>query len=156
MLKSKVIVVFKAFSTEEIKKFRNFVHSPFHNTNRNVIKLFEIIKKHYPNFEASQLAKENLFKKLYPGKKYSDIVMRILISDMLKLEEQFLAYQKYEKEYLTEKRYLLEELEERKLESLFKRHIKEAEEYLNAEGSFNYSYFLHRFDIESAKVNYSS
>lgn len=154
MLKSKVIVVLKTFSADEIKSFRNYLRSPIHNTNKKVIKLYELIKKHHPGLDSTNIQKELLYKKLYPGKKYSDIVMRILISDLLRLSEEFLAYQRYSKEFFAEKSFLLEELKERKLESLFYRHIKESEQYLDKDGTMNYSYFLNRFNIESAKVNY--
>ncbi len=154
MLKSKVIEVLKTFSQAEIKSFRNYINSPFHNSNRKVLKLYELIRKHYPELNSKQLEKETLFKKLYPAKKYSDIVMRILISDMLRLAEEFLAYQGYSKEFLAEKKFLLEELEERNLGTLFNRHIKEAEQYLEKEVIMNNSYFLERFEIESRKVNF--
>jgi hypothetical protein len=52
MEKSKVIDIFRTFSPDELKRFRDFVHSPFHNKNKNVIRLFEILKKYYPDFES--------------------------------------------------------------------------------------------------------
>jgi hypothetical protein len=154
MLKSKVIEIFGTFSPAEMKSFYNYINSPFHNSNKKVIKLYELIKKHYPELSSAGLEKETLFKKLYPGKEYSDIVMRILISDMLRLSEEFLAYQKYSGDYLAEKKYLLEELKERKLVTLFNRHIKEAELHLGKEGTINNTYFLQRFNIEAAQVNF--
>ncbi len=45
MQKSKFIDIIKTFSKEELRQFRDFLHSPFHNTNKNVIKIFELIRK---------------------------------------------------------------------------------------------------------------
>lgn len=154
VLKSKVIEILKTFSAEEIKEFRSYLHSPFHNSNKKVIKLYDLIRKFHPEFNSKNIQKEYLFSRLYPSKKYSDIVMRILISDMLKLLEEFLAYIRYSNDPITEKKYLLKELEQRKLVTLFNRHIRESEQLLEKEGSINNFYFLNRFDIESAKFDY--
>lgn len=154
MLKSKVIEILRTFSPEELKGFRNYIISPFHNRNRNVIKLFELARKYAPGYDSPGLLKDKLFKKLYPGKKYSDIVMRILLSDLLRLAEEFLAYTRYTKEPFAEEKYLLEELTERNLDSLFNKHIKESEELMKTGGNINDSYFLKGFDIETAKVDF--
>jgi hypothetical protein len=154
MLKSKIAEVLRTFSTEEHKSFRNYIISPFHNSNKNVIKLFELARKYSPEYDSPCLLKENLFMKLYPGKKYSDIVMRILLSDLLRLSEEFLAYIRYSKEPFAEEKYLLEELTVRKLESLFNKHIKESEELMKTGGNIDDSYFLKRFYIEAAKVDF--
>ena len=154
MLKSKFIDIVKTFSKEELKQFRDFLRSPFHNTNQNVVKLFDIMRKHAPEFDSVSLEKENLFKKLYPGKKYNDTVMRILSSDLLSLAEEFITYLRFRRNPFTEKKFLLEELKERKAEGLFNKHMKEAEALLNKEGSIDETYFLNRWEIETAKVNF--
>lgn len=154
MLKSKFIDIIKTFSKEELKQFRDFLRSPFHNTNKNVIKVYELIKKCPPGFDTPVLEKEKLFHKIYPGKKYNDTVMRILSSDLLSLAEEFLSYMRYLNNPFTQKKYLMEELQERKLEALFNKHIKEAEGFFSKEGSINETYFLNLYEIEEAKVNF--
>lgn len=153
MVKSRVIDIFKTFSANEIKGFRNFINSPIHNSNKKVIKLYDLIRIHYPEFNSEKIQKEILFKKLYPAKKYSDIVMRILISDMLSLAEEFLAYTGFTKDFIAGKKYLLKELDQRKLDKLFTSNIKETEQDLEKEGIINSAYFLNRFDIESARYD---
>jgi hypothetical protein len=154
MLKSKFIDVLRTFKPEELKKFRLFVISPFHNKNRNAVKLFDLIRKFYPEFSSPLLEKEKLFKKLYPGKKYSDIVMRILLSDLLKLSEEFLAYNSFISSGFNEDKFLLGELQNRKLDTLFTKHLRELEEKLGKEGIIDSGYFYDKFQMESAKVNF--
>src|SRR4030095_12419291 len=154
MLKSKAAEILRTFTNEELKSFRNYIVSPFHNTNKNVIKLFEIARNFAPEYDSPGLHKENLFKKLYPGKKYSDIVMRILLSDLLRLAEEFLAYTGYIKEPFAEEKYLLSELTNRKLDSLYNKHIKVSEQIMITDGSINEVYFLNKFDLESLKVSF--
>lgn len=134
MEKSKVIKIFKTFSGEEFKSFKDFVRSPFHNKNKNVIRLFDILKKQYPDFKSGTIAKEKIFSKLFPGKKYNDVVIRILISDLLKLSESFLSYTEFQKSHLTSLKFLLNELKERNLDSLYVSNLITAENLLNAPG----------------------
>ena len=54
-------------SVRELKRFEEFVLSPFHNKNENVIKLLEAIRKFYPEFEESHLQWEKIFKKVVPN-----------------------------------------------------------------------------------------
>jgi hypothetical protein len=154
MIKSKVFDILKTFSSDEIKGFREFVHSPFHNRNKKVMILYEIIKKHAPDFEHERLKKENLYRYLYPGKPYNDVVMRILISDLLKLEEEYLAYLCYRKNGFNEKKFLLEELKNRKLDPLFKKNLREAEEILCREGTICSDYFYELQCLRNLSVDY--
>lgn len=154
MLKSKFIDILKTFRPEELKKFRLFVTSPFHNKNMNAVKLFDLIRKFYPHFDAPLFEKEKLFKKLYPGKKYSDIVMRILLSDLLKLSEEFLAYNSFVSSGINEDKFLLGELQNRKLDTLFTKHLRELKEKFSKAGMIDSHYFYDLFQLEGAKVNF--
>ncbi len=163
MLKSKFLDIVKTFSPEELKGFRNFVRSPFHNSNKNVIRVTEIVKKYFPEFKDEHLLKENIFMKIYPGKMYNDTVMRILLSDLLKLAEEYLACINLKKNPLEEKKLLLNELDERRIQVLFNMNMKSANEMLgenNQESlrndSFNsidIKYFLDRFEFESLLID---
>ncbi len=152
MLKSKFLDIVKTFSTEEFREFRNFVRSPFHNTNKNVIKITEILNKYFPDLENVNLQKEKLFDKIYPGKKYNDTVMRILLSDLLKLAEEYLAYYNFVTNPIEEKKFLLHELDKRKLNSLFRHHLKIASEELN-KNFIDPTHFADLFELQSIKID---
>src|SRR5258706_2367891 len=154
MLKSKFFEILRSFTRDEIKEFNDFVRSPFHNSNKNVIKLFEFVKKAYPEFSSEILSKEKLFKRLYPGKKYNDTVMRILSSDLLSLSEEYIAYSRYSKRAFDKTKFLLEELKERKLWSLFTKHEREAGNILNNSGISIENYFLNNYHRESSKIDF--
>ena len=95
MIKSSLIEAFKTFSPKEIKEFAEFVSSPFFNKNINVIKLFELIRKNYPEFESAKIEKEKIFSKLFPGKPYKDSTLRLLMYYLYELVEKFLAYNRF-------------------------------------------------------------
>ena len=155
MVNSKFIDIIKTFSQAELKQFRDFLRSPFHNTNKNVIKLFEILRKCANEYNSPQLKKENLFKKLYPGKKYNDVVMRILISDSLRLSEEFLAYSRFISEPMEEKILLLKQFSERNLNSLFDTTLRRSELKLSGSNISSELYFLNNMFIERQKTEHN-
>ena len=90
MLKSSVLKIIQTFSSKEITEFNDFLKSPYHNKKTGVVKLYNEIKKYYPDF-----TNEKLWSKLYPGKKYGYGVMKNLINDFTKLAEEFIKFQDY-------------------------------------------------------------
>ena len=130
MIKSVFFDIIKTFSAAELKQFRDFLHSPFHNTNKNVIRLYEYLRKFSPDFNREKsrklLTKEKIFKKIFPGKKYNDIVLRILLSDLIKLSEEFLTYQGLKNNTFDEYKLLMQELNIKGIDNLYKRIYKEA------------------------------
>lgn len=95
MHKSTVIEILKGFSEEDITQFTDFVNSPFFNKNKSVSKMFVEMKKHYPGFETDNLKKENIWKKIYPGKTFNYGVMKNLIYELTKLLEEYLTIQPF-------------------------------------------------------------
>ena len=147
MLKSKVIDIFRSFSPDELKRFRDFLRSPYHNTNKNVIRLFDIMRKHAPDYANENLDKAKMYCMLFPGKLYNDIVMRILISDLMQLGQDFLVEMNLERDAVDRKKHLLNELLDRKIDKLFLKTYNEADAMMESY-SIDDTYFKHRFDIE--------
>jgi len=153
MLKSKFIDVIRTFSKDELKEFRDFVYSPFHNSNKNVIKIFELIKKHSPDYTTDLIDKEKLFNKIYPGKKYNDTVIRILLSDLLRLSEEYLALKRARKYRFGDNLSLLEELRDRGLDSLYHTNYKDTLNILSEIDDTRTKYFS-IFELEVVNVDF--
>ncbi|HEX2788602.1 MAG TPA: hypothetical protein VHP32_11955 [Ignavibacteria bacterium] len=107
MHKSSVIEIIKHFSEEELTRFNDFVNSPYYNKNKSVRKLYAEIKKHSKIFESENLKKENIWKKIYPGKNFNYGVMKNLIHELTKLLEQFIVVEYSAKDELTYIRNLI-------------------------------------------------
>jgi hypothetical protein len=151
LINSILFDIIGTFSPAELKRFRDFLRSPFHNTNKNVIKLFEYFKKFSPDFGSDKakkfLTKEKVFKKIYPGKKFNDIVLRILLSDLIKLSEEFLTYQGLRKNTFDEYKFLLQELNEKGIDNLYRRIYKEAYKLIEQHDDLRIKY-LKLFEYE--------
>ena len=57
MVKSKVLQLLKTLTPQEFKKYGLFIGSPYFNKENVQIKIYELLKKHYPAFDSPVLAK---------------------------------------------------------------------------------------------------
>lgn len=153
MLRSKFIDIVKTFSKSELKSFREFLASPYFNSNKNVIRLYEFIRKFAPDFSSDLLTKELLYKKLYPGKKYNDTVMRILLSDLLKLAEEFVAAEISNSEDYSKGLLLMNEFMNRGLDNLYQSSYKDLKHYINSMEDRRSAYF-NNYELELYNVDF--
>jgi hypothetical protein len=98
MLQSRLIVLLRSFSKAEFKRFGAFLSSPYHNQSENMIKMFKLLEPHQPMFESKKLEKEKLYPAMYGNRKYNDLTIRKLISEMFKLAKEFLSYEELRKD----------------------------------------------------------
>src|SRR5260221_6925588 len=92
MIKSKALDLLGKFNKAELNDFEKFLNSPFHNIYETVVKTFTDIKKFYPDFNNEKLNYKYLFERLYKNKKYSEALIRNILSDLLKSGEDYLAH----------------------------------------------------------------
>lgn len=91
MIKNKAFQVLVSLTPAEKKAFELFISSPYYNTNKAVIKLFEYLKKNINKNSAAEISEEDVFRKIYPGKNYNYGIMKNLLSELFGLCEKFLA-----------------------------------------------------------------
>ncbi|MEO8209098.1 MAG: hypothetical protein ABI840_00945 [bacterium] len=94
MKKSNLIQIISNLDEQEFKKFGKFIDSPYFNTNKKLNEFYKILVNYYPEFDALELSKENIFRKLYKQDKVVMGTMYYLISEMEKLLEKFLSIEK--------------------------------------------------------------
>ena len=155
MISSKAIELLKSFSEAEFKEFGLFAASPYFNRENVQIKFYEILKKHYPHFSSRTFTKEQVYKKLYPGKTFSDGVMRNILSKTLELAENFISIQHFQKNEFTYSYTLMRELSKRKAEKLFLKAERLASSTLEKTGAKDEQYFYNKFLLNNEKRNFS-
>lgn len=156
MIKSKIFDVLKEFSKDELKKFGEYLHSPFFNKRKVITDLFEVYKKYYPDFSDRNLTKEKAFNKIFPGKKYNDEIFRNLNSILLKFAEEFLAFVNYSSNTLTVKKHLLYEINHRNLLTIFEKNFDESRKISEATQTRDLNYFYNEYDLFHQKDLYNS
>lgn len=123
MLNSKVIDILKTFSIEELKRFGEFLNSPYHNKNKKAILLFELLSKYHADYDNKNLTKEKLYAGIFTNvtKEFNDASIRNLLSDLTVLAERYLSIMRFEKDRFEFTEKVLRELSERKLTGLFEK-----------------------------------
>jgi len=152
MIKSKLFVILKSLSQPELNRFGKFLNSPFFNESSVLIKLFKEYRKYYPDFEDLDIRK--IFKDAFPSKDFNEALLRNYNSDLLKLGEDFLIQVNLNRE-ATLKPLLLNELNHRKLYSLFESSYKNAFEELGRSPYRDSDYFRSRYKLLTEKYQYS-
>ena len=127
---SKFVRLIKALTEEEVKSFEIWLSSPWCNTNKNIIRLFDVLKKHAPQFDSEKLTKEKLFKKILPNGKFSDRRMNNLLSEGYLVLEQFVIFQNLKNNQHLRKDILTQEFQKRDLEDWFFKNVRKQVSYL--------------------------
>ena len=128
MKDSQLAEALRALSEAEFKEFGKFVSSPYFNNRDEIIRFYNTLKKYYPGFDSENFTKENLFLKVYKTKKYSDVLMRKLISLMINLVLEYLRISHNKHSVLENDVKLLEILRVRKMLNLYTRKQKKVVE----------------------------
>lgn len=147
-----VLSLLKSLNKDEINEFKDFIHSPFFNKNKNLISLYGILKNYVSN-DSLNLTKEEIFTKLYPGKKYNYGIMNNLLYELNKLGEKYLEYKRMSKFKIDRQIYAMSEMFSRGLTIALERNIRETEKLMEKE-SKNDGYFYDRLNFDTLKNNY--
>lgn len=95
MLSKDTIEILKQLDKKELKRFGDFVKSPYHNSVSALEKIFEFVQKEHPHFSSVSKNYPKLFKKIYPKEEYQEKGkekrMRNLGSEFSNLLKEFIA-----------------------------------------------------------------
>lgn len=103
MNNSKLLNVLRKLSTRVQHRFYEYVCTPFFNKHQPTILLLEFLMQHAPDFDLDKIKKEVVFRCIYPQKKFSEIQLNYVVSKLLNLLSEFLAYQEYETQVFQKK-----------------------------------------------------
>ena len=169
MNSSSLILLLKNFDKQQLKELSSFVKSPYFNTNKALVSLFEYIRKLNPEFAAEKLEKKYVYKKIFGKTEFNDGFFRVLMSNLQNLAEEYLSLKGYQKETLLKKKFLLDQLmmlpDSKKLaEKILKEGLKEADsikpdgpdDYLGKYHMSFYRKYLYSTNFSASKDNMPS
>lgn len=148
MQKSILIEILSKLSSKELKEFGEYVRSPFFNKNESVIKLFDYLRKQYPDFAEDKVQKNFIYNKIFPSIEYNDGFIRTLMFELTALAENYLSYTDYKHSYFIDKQFLLYELNNRQLDRLFEKNMKIVSKKLNELEIKDTDYFYNKYTID--------
>ncbi|MEM8900120.1 MAG: hypothetical protein AAGC85_18540, partial [Bacteroidota bacterium] len=149
MRNSRIIRLVRLLSAAELRKFVQFVESPFFNQNEKLLKMARIIHESAPDFGEASLKKERVFKLIYgEAAVYEEQKIHDLVSLLHRLFEKYLTIQQIEKDPITQNRYLLTALADRNEGDHFKRVYKSTLKKLGQKKHEIPMYHLQEFLLE--------
>lgn len=158
MLTTKPVEIFLTLSPAEKKEMSAFVRSPYFNTNKNLIKLFDLVKKNQKKIESGKLGEEVAYFEMFPGKNYNYGIMKNLLSALASLFEEFLTINSIRTKPLNRFRkqvLLADEYDNRGLDRHFEKTINNVSGEIQHEPMDNY-YYHDRGLIEESKYFFCS
>ena len=124
MHSSQIVAILKTFSKKDIREFKKWLNSPFHNKREDVIILFKYLTKNEHLLKPEHLSKENVFKVIFPGENYDDAKIRQTIFFLLKNIEAYLSYNAWNNNPLSVEIALARTFRSRDLIKPFERSLK--------------------------------
>ncbi len=154
MENSKLIRLLKSLNQQEIRQFGDFICSPAFNKKEILIKIFDELRKYYPEFQAEKLIAEEFFAKVFAGEEYDYFKLKNSMSDLFLLGKEFLSFSKYKKDERMREKYLLEELRLRNLNSFFEQTMKAANLRNESSGIKDEQYLNHKLNLTMEQLSF--
>jgi hypothetical protein len=150
---SQLIQLTKSLSKRDFRELRKVVRSPYFNQREDVIQLYDYIEKVF-NEKLPDFSKEKAFKKLFPNKKYDDVLMRQLMSYLLKVIEKYLITEGILQDDLESQLQLTHALRFRNADKLFEKQLTQFSESIDNQGFKNAKYHYMKFRMRLEDYTY--
>lgn len=92
------VQLLKLLKESEPREFLKWLQSPWCNRNQKLVPLYQILRKHSPQFSSIKLTKQSIFSELYVGQTYNDKIMRNLLGELSSQIRQFLVIKQLRKD----------------------------------------------------------
>lgn len=141
MNNTRLIKLLKRLSPSEMRKFVSFVESPCQNQNHRLVKLVDFLYKTYPSFDSKNLNKPFLFQLMFDNEPVSEQKVHDQMSALLRLLEDFLAYEEWRTDSVNKSIYLLKALHKKSAQEHFYRVSRKEQQDLGRSTYRNSDYY---------------
>jgi len=144
----KLIKILKTFSKTEIKEFKKFLSSPYHNEGRNYVSFYSEIIKYYPDFNEIKFSMETVSKNINNPE-----TLHFAMSHLTKLAYHFLYLEQKKNDKLNEYIDLSNILRKRGFDKYALSLCEEAEkELLKKKSDRDYYYNSFKLNIQKSII----
>jgi len=152
ILEHDLVIILRSFSESELKKFGDFLSSPYFSYRPSLKKAYNELIKFHPLYTHVSLTKEYLYQKVFPKKKINNDTMRVLLSLLHDAAVKFLAYENISKD-ININFNLFKELKERNLISQYSNQVYKISNNIESKEEIDSDYFMLKFKL-AAELNY--
>ncbi len=156
MHKSKLIKLFRGLSRSELLEFGRYLKTPFFNRDKNLLILYNYIKKYHPKLDSEKLDKEHFIKKITGEKDTKTRKIHDWMSDLSSKLEDYLILIETRKKSYTRDFLLLDAMKERKIDELFFRNVKNIGNKLDNSVERDMFYYFYQWQLKHEAFFYSS
>jgi hypothetical protein len=154
MFSDKLVRLVAEIPFSEWKRIRDYLSSPFFNTNGDYLALFKVITSFIDRDvgEASEPVlppKEKIWRKLFGSSRFDDEKLRRISSGLTQHIMHFLALREFERNPFAEAVYTAYAVNHPHLRKHFRGVVRQADKLFEKEDLRNANYHLHRFLLES-------
>jgi hypothetical protein len=155
MTNSLLLGLLTTFTKKEWRELDRFIRSPFFNTRTEVISFFEGLTEGWW-WTGIEPDKQKLFKRVYGKEPFSDQKVRLLMSDLLRLAEQYLVCRDLTDDEVKSKTTLSKIYRLRGLPKHFRRSLKQANQEQNKSPRRNADYYRDAYEIQLEQYRYDA
>ncbi|MBK8553573.1 MAG: hypothetical protein IPL53_21940 [Ignavibacteria bacterium] len=120
-----MIEYIRNLTKEEFYYLELAVNSPYFTTNKNIVRLFNYLKKIYPDISEEDLSKENISLNVFMSKKVNEVNFRKLVSEFSFFMEGFFIQLEADSDEMRNRILLLKSLRNRGLVKRYNKYYKE-------------------------------
>ncbi len=150
IIESKTYDLITSLSEKEASSFREFLRSPFFNTNETLLLWFDYIRK--ADFSIDDQTK---YKRIH-NQSYNEKKLRYILSEINILIEKYFVVQTSISEYSFSKKSIIESLNKRKSQKHALAHQRELLNYIESTKQNDSDFLKTKFEIEELLFKYAS
>lgn len=150
---SKMIELLKKLDEKEIRRFREFINSPYFNKNQSISAFANVVLAEYPDFPNVNIEKLRVYKLIFKNEKFDEQKINDLMSYVVTAIQNFLALENFFEYRLENKLHLLEALRNRDAGKEFLRISSQVQRQLE-EAKKDQHYYLHMVRFENELEQY--
>ncbi len=150
MKKSKLVQLLKSLSKQEFAELEHFVKCPSHNKDKDAIKMYEQLKRAYPEFDNYRVKKERMAKMIYGADNLKNINrLKYPMSALSKCIEELITWKTLEKSKNDYDFVTLRGFQERGLDKIFLKKTEDIQKRLDTHTKIEPSLYYHQFQLQS-------
>lgn len=148
----KALDILSTFTDPEFETFGKFLNSPFFNTGKKILQLYEFLYEHRDKNMISSLKDAEVSRMIFPDNRYNKSTFNALFADLHRMLNQFLIVQNILSKELEPEDLLREELFKRGLFKSVKSSVERSWQMLSEERSGS-EYFMNLFRLSNDEAN---
>ncbi len=152
MYSSKLIALLRTFRPLELRRFEDFLESPYFSRSESLVQLFKVLRKAAPDFPAEKLDRYEVWDLAHPGKAASEQDIATEMNALLRQAEAFLGMEQYQNHESLRDIHVLEAFERRALEKNFRLQLKRIHQKLDQETAQTEDHFWRRYQAAGIEV----